>query len=104
MKLFNPNYKDGLSFARKGERQTLMGRREYRDWRKAVFERDNYTCVECGAKSVPLNADHIKPWVHYVESRYEISNGRTLCVPCHIATDTYGSKVFTTAALAKGLN
>src|SRR3990167_9077267 len=37
---------------------------EYKLWRKAVFDRDKYSCIWCGAKngngeSVVLNADHI---------------------------------------------
>lgn len=67
----------------------------YKEWRKAVFERDNYTCVWCGDnKGNNLNADHIKPFAYYEELRYEINNGRTLCHDCHKKTDTYGRKVF----------
>lgn len=64
---------------------------EYKIWRKSVFERDNYTCVWCGAKG-EINADHIKPFAYFPELRFAIDNGRTLCVPCHKTTDTYGEK------------
>ena len=69
---------------------------EYKLWRKAVFERDNYTCIWCGAKSkkgkkVILNADHIKPFAEYPELRFAIDNGRTLCRECHKKTNTYGN-------------
>lgn len=67
---------------------------EYKGWRKAVFERDNYTCVECGDRGVELNADHIKQFAYYPELRFELSNGRTLCVPCHKATDTYKRNLY----------
>ena len=69
---------------------------EYIVWRKAVFERDNYTCVHCGVVGGNLNADHIKPFSLYPELRFDVSNGRTLCVPCHKQTDSYGG------ATAKG--
>jgi hypothetical protein len=65
---------------------------EYKKWRKLVFERDNYTCQICNIKGVELNADHIKPFSTYPELRTKLSNGRTLCVPCHRKTDTYGIK------------
>lgn len=68
---------------------------EYADWRLKVFERDNYTCVECGiknglGKSIYFHADHIKPFALFPELRFEVSNGRTLCVPCHKKTGTWG--------------
>lgn len=61
-------------------------------WREAVLKRDNYTCQLCGAADVKLQADHIKPFRYFPELRFELSNGRALCVPCHIATPTYGRK------------
>lgn len=54
----------------------------YRRWRKLVFERDNFTCVRCGANK-NITAHHIKPWNDYPELRYEVSNGETLCNYCH---------------------
>jgi hypothetical protein len=66
---------------------------EAKQWRKSVFERDSYTCTQCGDNAGGnLNADHIKPAAYYPELRAELSNGRTLCVPCHKQTPTWGSK------------
>jgi 5-methylcytosine-specific restriction endonuclease McrA len=39
-----------------------------------------------------LQADHIKPFAHHPELRFDVNNGRTLCVPCHRKTDTYGGR------------
>lgn len=64
----------------------------YKIWREAVFSRDDYTCQECKARGGELNADHIKPFALFPEFRLELSNGRTLCVPCHRKTDTWGRK------------
>ncbi len=65
---------------------------EMKIWRKSVFERDDYTCVFCGVRWVELNADHIKRFCDYPDLRYDIGNGRTLCVSCHKKTDTYWTK------------
>jgi len=63
-------------------------RLKYRQWRKKVYERDNYICQSCGAKSgdgkkIYLNAHHLKSWSEYPELRYNIDNGITLCYSCH---------------------
>lgn len=75
---FNPNWKEGASA---DKRNTSTA--EYRAWRSAVFERDDYTCQMCGQVGGDLNADHIKAWKLFPDLRFEISNGRTLCVCCH---------------------
>lgn len=61
---------------------------EYTEWRKIVFERDNYTCQKCGARNgngrtIKLHPHHIKPFATHTDLRYEPSNGITLCESCH---------------------
>lgn len=74
-------------------REKIRASEEYKLWRQAVFERDNYSCVWCGDKQGNnLEADHIKPFSLFPELRFAIDNGRTLCKPCHRKTDTYGWK------------
>lgn len=81
------------SFGWKGgiskENYLLRRLARYKNWRKAVFERDNYTCQECSKRGGKLHAHHIKSWEKYPELRFIVSNGITLCVPCHKQTDTY---------------
>lgn len=74
-------------------RLLLMGRARYKEWRRCVFERDNFSCVFCAKRGCRLHADHIKPWALYRAERYKIENGRTLCVDCHKKTDTWGGRV-----------
>ena len=66
---------------------------EYKLWREAVYKRDGFKCVLCGnGGKQNLNADHIKSFSKHPELRFEVSNGRTLCVDCHKKTPNYGIK------------
>ena len=85
----NPTWAGGVTPERKRIRESS----EYKHWRKEVFERDNYTCVQCKVRGGALHADHIKPFAYFPELRTSLENGRTLCRPCHLGTDTYGLKI-----------
>lgn len=81
-------WRGGLTSINRNARSSV----EVKIWRELVFERDDYTCQICFTRGTQLNADHIKPWALYPELRYKVDNGRTLCVGCHIKTDTFGNK------------
>lgn len=84
----NPNWKGGVT----KESEQLRKSVEYKLWRTSVFERDNYTCLLCKRKkevTSKLNADHIKPFSLYPLLRFDINNGRTLCLECHKKTESY---------------
>ncbi len=67
---------------------------QLKQWRFDVFKRDDFRCLDCGEKkSGQLNADHIYPFAYYPRLRFDINNGRTLCIECHKKTPTYGGKV-----------
>jgi len=62
-------------------------------WRKAVFKRDDFTCQVCGLRGAYLEADHILPWAYFSDLRFELTNGRTLCRPCHDKTKISAKKM-----------
>jgi hypothetical protein len=82
------NYKGGITSINKQIRKSI----EYRLVREACFKRDDYTCVWCFKKGSRINADHIKSFALFPELRFALDNLRTLCVPCHKTTETYGGK------------
>lgn len=100
-----PEHRLAISRAmRKGEtslrkhHKIIRGWDVYKAWRKSVFERDNYTCQICGARSkkgdaVYLEADHIVPFTLHPDLIFSVSNGRTLCLKCHRMTKTFGSRI-----------
>lgn len=61
---------------------------QYDVWRREVFERDNYTCRCCGARSqtgcsVILHAHHLDSFALHEDKRFDVDNGVTLCDKCH---------------------
>lgn len=101
----NPNWKGGVTELK----ELIKVTPEYKQWRKAVMIKSNYTCTSCGIKNTWLHAHHIKPFsrllIEYniisVEQAqkepgmWEVSNGLTLCEPCHKETDSYGKTIKT---------
>lgn len=88
------NWKGGVSFLKNGIYSSL----QYVEWRKSVFERDNYVCKMCGfEKGHKLQAHHIKPVKNIISDNqlkntldafscselWDTDNGITLCKRCH---------------------
>lgn len=55
---------------------------QYNRWRAAILERDNSTCQSCGSMN-DIVVHHIIDWKKSVELRFDVTNGITLCRPCH---------------------
>jgi predicted restriction endonuclease len=77
----NARWKGGLT----NERNILEGSSAYKEWRKAVFERDDYTCHLCLKRGGTLHAHHVLGFSKHPELRLIVSNGLTLCKPCHLS-------------------
>ena len=59
----------------------------WRRWsavRRAVFERDNYRCVDCG-RAGKLECDHIVPMQREPgQDPYDMNGLQSLCRSCHL--------------------
>lgn len=73
---WNPNKTDE-------EREIGRSYPEYTEWRKNIYERDDYVCQICGNKGGVLNAHHIEGYAKNPEFRIILENGITLCKDCH---------------------
>lgn len=84
----NPRYKDYIPKRKRTERKWP----EYRQWRFAVFTRDNFACQYCGdhnyvghnGKSVWLEAHHLYNYADSKDKIFDVANGMTFCKSCHI--------------------
>jgi len=89
----HPKWKGGVSRASKTGYYSV----QYKEWRRKVFERDNYTCQICGAhngngKFVYLTAHHKKSFSKYPKLRFDVNNGLTVCELCHCKIDKYRAR------------
>jgi len=78
------NWKGGISPILRRLRRTI----KFKEWREAVFARDNWICQKCGVRSgngkiIYLHPHHIKSFAKYPELRFIIDNGITFCKECH---------------------
>ncbi len=98
----SPHWKGGIS----GIANNIRRISRYADWRLQCLKRDKYTCQHCGEQPGRLHVDHIKSFAVILDENkilttqdavncqelWKISNGKTLCVPCHRKTETWGYK------------
>ena len=66
------------------KKDNLRNDSAYKEWRKQVWLRDNFKCKianpDCKGK---IEAHHILGWKDYLELRYQLNNGITLCHAHH---------------------
>ena len=93
----NPRWKGGITEVRDKIRHMVL----YKQWRRTIYQRDNWTCVICKIRGGNLEVDHYKERFCDIISKFkirsledakkcdtlwDINNGRTLCVECHNET------------------
>lgn len=83
----SPNWRGGKTLIGQMIRRSLT----YKEWRMSILQRDDFTCQECGTRGGKLHVDHIKSFADYPELRFDKTNARTLCIPCHRNTVTWGA-------------
>ncbi len=74
--------KGELSYSWKGGGKTDRETTEYREWRKAVLQRDNGICQVCGSVD-EIETHHLNAFAKFPEQRYLVTNGVCLCFTCH---------------------
>ena len=77
----HPKWNPNLTQEEREKRREGIG---IEQWRKEVYERDNYTCQCCGDnKGGNLVAHHLNSYNWDKEHRTDVDNGITLCEECH---------------------
>jgi 5-methylcytosine-specific restriction endonuclease McrA len=77
----NPNWNAELTPEERDKRRDSA---KSLKWRLAIYHRDGFACQCCGdARGGNLNAHHINDHKSHKDKRFDISNGITLCEPCH---------------------
>jgi 5-methylcytosine-specific restriction endonuclease McrA len=86
--------------------KTGYGSPQYREWRRSVFIRDEFTCQRCGKRQIYITAHHIKSFSKIVKENdiknlqqaleckelWDVNNGMTLCEDCHSKIDKYRAR------------
>jgi len=75
----HPNWRGGITPINLIIRNSF----EYKQWREAVFVRDNWTCQKTKVKGGKLHPHHIKNFADYPKLRFAIDNGITLSKKSH---------------------
>ena len=83
------NWRGGVT----AESEKIRRSKKYYNFRKQIFERDNYVCRKCKKRGGKLQVEHIKPFSLFPELIYDEDNCITLCLECHKKTDTFGYKL-----------
>lgn len=85
----HPMWRGGVTDSRMRIRLSV----DYRWWRRAILERDNFTCQKYGTRGGDLAVHHINNFSDFPELRLAIDNGITLSKKAHLVFHKiYGKK------------
>lgn len=59
------------------------------NWQGGKSYLGNVQNKKCNKVGGPLHAHHIKSFAFYPDERYDLNNGKTLCINCHKETESY---------------
>lgn len=97
----HPNWRGGITPLR----YQILNLPQYKNWRKKIYERDDFTCQWCKKRGGKIAADHYPESFSEIlfhnniislkgakkcKQLWNINNGRVLCFNCHKKTDNYG--------------
>lgn len=68
------------------KKHALRSSKEWANWRKIIFERDDFSCQECTLRGGKLEPHHITPLRLDMNRVFDVNNGITLCIKCHKKT------------------
>lgn len=81
----HPRWKGGNKNPYRTEYVRAQATSRWAEWRKSVYERDGYKCLDCGYGQ-HLEPHHIIPVRSDRSKLFDTNNGITLCRPCHMKT------------------
>ena len=79
----HPSWNPNLTQEERELNDSRTSNREYKLWRKSVFNRDNYTCQISGQIGGELRCHHLNGYNWDTEHRLDINNGITLSKEIH---------------------
>lgn len=65
------------------ERTKFNNSPEWKNARRSVYERDNYTCVVCNRTGGKLECHHVIRYADDKSKRLDVNNLITVCYDCH---------------------
>ena len=67
-------------------KRNIFNVEKLKSWAVSVKKLDSFSCIACGY-SRKLHSHHILPKSKYRQYAYNVNNGVTLCILCHIGSN-----------------